>query len=44
MSDKFFLDTNIFVYTFDSQTDILYSEDFQANQKIESIKIVNPFQ
>jgi predicted nucleic acid-binding protein len=53
MSDKLFLDTNLWVYLWDSliiatslqrNCSILYSEDMQHNQVIEDkLRIVNPF-
>jgi predicted nucleic acid-binding protein len=38
-----FYDSLIVAAALESQSDILYSEDLQANQKVESIQIVNPF-
>lgn len=38
-----FYDSLIVSAAMESQSDILYSEDLQANQKIESLQIVNPF-
>jgi predicted nucleic acid-binding protein len=38
-----FYDSLIVAAALESQSDILYSEDLQANQKVESLQIVNPF-
>jgi predicted nucleic acid-binding protein len=38
-----FYDSLIVSAAMESQSDILYSEDLQANQKVESLQIVNPF-
>jgi predicted nucleic acid-binding protein len=38
-----FYDSLIIAAALESNATILYSEDLQANQKIESLRIVNPF-
>lgn len=41
--DFSFYDSLIIASAIESSADILYSEDLQHNQKIQSLKIVNPF-
>ncbi len=49
LSGLYFINTNVFVYSFDSLAAIdlgcntLLSEDLQSGRKIRDLRIVNPF-
>lgn len=53
MIDRYFLDTNVFIYSFydsliiaaalEARCQVLYSEDMQDGQAVRGLKIANPF-